>query len=56
MISDRDGLSARAFKNGTITWRYRYRFNNKEVRLKFGRHPDLRIDHARSKVLELPNW
>jgi len=37
VISDRDGLSVRVSINGTITWQYRYRFNNKGARLKLGR-------------------
>lgn len=56
VIADRDGLSARVSKNGTISWQYRYRFNNKGARLKLGRYPDLSIEHARSKVPELRNW
>jgi hypothetical protein len=56
VISDRDGLSARASKDGTITWQYRYRFNNKGARLKLGRYPDLSIEQARSKGPVLRNW
>jgi hypothetical protein len=56
VISDRDGLSVRVSKNGTITWQYRYRFNNKGARLKLGWYPDLSIEQARSKVLALRNW
>jgi hypothetical protein len=56
VISDRDGLSVRVSKNGTITWQYRYRFNNKGARLKLGWYADLSIEHARSKVPELRNW
>lgn len=56
VISDRDGLSARISKNGTITWQYRYRFNNKAARLKLGRYPDLSIEDARNKIPELRNW
>ncbi|WP_340678515.1 integrase arm-type DNA-binding domain-containing protein [Paraglaciecola sp.] len=56
VISDRDGLSVRVSINGTITWQYRYRFNNKGARLKLGRYPDLSIEQARSKVPELRNW
>ena len=53
VISDRDGLRVRVSKNGTITWQYRYRFNNKGARLKLGRYPDLSIEQARYKVPEL---
>ncbi|MEO9945416.1 integrase arm-type DNA-binding domain-containing protein [Paraglaciecola sp.] len=56
VISDRDGLSVRVSKNGTITWQYRYRFNNKAARLKLGRYPDLSIEDARNKIPELRNW
>lgn len=56
VISDRYGLSVRVSKNGTITWQYRYRFNNKGARLKLGRYLDLSIEHARNKVPELRNW
>ena len=56
VLSDRDGLSVRISKNGTITWQYRYRFNNKGVRLKIGRYPDLSIDEARSRVPQMRNW
>jgi hypothetical protein len=31
VISDSDGLSARVSKKFTITWQYRYRFNNKDA-------------------------
>ena len=55
VISNRDWLSARVSKSGTITWQYRYRFNNKGARLKLGRHPDLNIENARCKVPELRN-
>jgi hypothetical protein len=56
VIYDRDGLRARASENITITWQYRYRFNNKGVRLKLDRYPDLSIEQARYKGPVLRNW
>jgi len=50
VISDRDVLIVRVSKNGTITWQYRYRFNNKGALLKLERYPDLSIEHARNKI------
>jgi hypothetical protein len=46
----------RVSNNRTITWQYRYRFNNKGDQLKLGRYPDLSVELARNKVPELRNW
>ena len=52
-LPDRDGLSARITKNGTITFQYRFRFKGKMARLDFGRYPDLKIAGARKLISEV---
>lgn len=49
-LADRDGLGGRIKTNGTITFQYRYRFNNKPMRLTLGRFPDLTLSQARDKI------
>lgn len=49
-LSDRDGLVARITKNATITFNYRFRFNNKQQRIKLGRYPDIKLNEARKKI------
>ncbi len=52
-LSDRDGLSVRISKNGTVTWQYRFRFQKKPARLTLGRYPDLKVKDARDLIPEI---
>ncbi len=54
-LSDRDGLSVRISKKGTIAWQYRFRFNNKPARLTLGRYPDLGLKAARELIPDIRN-
>lgn len=52
-LADRDGLSVRVTPTGTITWQYRFRFENKPGRLTLGRYPDITLADARKVVPSL---
>lgn len=52
-LSDRDGLSVRISKKGTISWQYRFRFRKKPARLTLGRYPDLKLKDARELIPEI---
>ncbi len=46
-ISDGEGLVARITPKGKITFQYRCRFNNKNLRIRIGRYPNISIKEAR---------
>lgn len=46
-------LSAYITDQGVITFFVRKRINGKDQRIHLGRFPDLSVDHARKKVLEV---
>ncbi|MEQ5430474.1 tyrosine-type recombinase/integrase [Providencia huaxiensis] len=46
-LTDGDGLSARISPNGTIAFQYRYRWNDKAVRLTVGHYPSMTLKDAR---------
>lgn len=46
-LTDGDGLSARISPNGTIAFQYRYRWQNKAVRLTIGHYPAISLKEAR---------
>ncbi|MGB1199548.1 MAG: tyrosine-type recombinase/integrase [Thalassotalea sp.] len=52
-LTDRDGLSVRVTKTGSISFQYRYRYCATPQRLTLGRFPDLTLAQARDKVPEL---
>ena len=52
-VSDRDSISIRVSIKGKIAWQYRFRFNNKPIRLTLGYYPDLSLNDVRSVVTEL---
>jgi integrase len=52
-VSDRDSISIRVSKKGKVVWQYRYRFNNKPIRLTLGHYPNMSLIDARDKVPEL---
>lgn len=55
-ISDRDGLSVRVSKIGTLTFQYRYRFNRKPKRLSFGQYPRITLSQWRDKIAEIKQF
>ncbi|MGI9276210.1 MAG: tyrosine-type recombinase/integrase [Endozoicomonas sp.] len=54
-LTDRDGLGVRISKQGTITWQYRFRWDQKPARLTLGRYPDLCLKDARDLLPEIRN-
>ncbi|MER2493404.1 tyrosine-type recombinase/integrase [Catenovulum sediminis] len=52
-VADRDGMSARVSKQGTIAFQYRYRINGKPVCYTIGRYPELTLAEARERLLPL---
>ena len=49
MKADRDGLSVRVSKNGTLTFTMRYRFNGKADQMALGTYPLMSLADAREK-------
>lgn len=49
---DRDGLVAVAGLSGKVSWVYRYRFGEKQKRLKIGSYPAYSLIEARDKATE----
>lgn len=52
-VTDADGLSARITPNGTIAFQFRYRWQNKPVRITLGRYPAMSLKEARVAVGEM---
>ncbi|RKS87282.1 integrase [Orbus hercynius] len=52
-LTDGDGLSVRITQKGTIAFQFRYRWQNKPVRLTLGRYPALSLKDARIMTGEL---
>lgn len=54
-LADRDGLSVRVTRNGTVSWQYRFRWERKPARLTIGRYPDIKVKDARELIPEIRN-
>lgn len=52
-VADRDGMSARVSKQGTIAFQYRYRIDGKPVNYTIGRYPELTLSEARERLIPL---
>ena len=48
-LSDGGGLYLLVKPNGTKAWRYKYRFNGKELTLAIGLFPEISLKQARQK-------
>lgn len=48
-LADSGGLYLYVTTKGFKSWRYKYRFGNKEKRLTFGRYPEVSLKEARER-------
>jgi hypothetical protein len=48
-LADSNGLYLFVTTKGFKSWRYKYRFGNKEKRLTFGRYPEVSLKEARER-------
>jgi integrase len=48
-ISDSGGLSILVATNGSLLWRFGYRYGDKQSSLALGRYPDVSLEQARAK-------
>ncbi len=46
-VADRQGLSVRVSRGGSVTFQYRYRIGGKPERLRLGRYPEMSLAEAR---------
>lgn len=52
--NDGDGLSLLVLPNGSMSWRYRYRFAGKAKMLSLRGYPEVSLKQAREDIKELP--
>ncbi len=52
-LFDAYGLYLEVKPSGSKIWRKKYRFANKENRITLGRYPDISLQEAREKRLEI---
>ena len=52
-LNDGDGLSLLIKKNGSKLWRYRHKIEGKKILLGLGSYPEVSIQNARGKAIEL---
>jgi hypothetical protein len=48
-VSDGQGLSLEILHSGSLSWRYRYRFNGKLEKVSLGHYPAFNLQAARKK-------
>ncbi|MBU4682551.1 tyrosine-type recombinase/integrase [Cedecea davisae] len=56
VVADTHGLNARISQAGKVTFFYRYRWDNKAVKLNIGEYPSMSIAQARERRQQFRGW